>query len=168
MTFTCGTCWREFPAGWHSREQHMKATGHEQPDFECNDCDRYFATQKAVNQHMDALGHWADSEESDKTDYECDDCSDVFSEEEKLREHEVEDHFYCDTHDRYYQDRNSIHNVRIHHTSLQSGWAKYFTAPSWRQPSPSNNGVPFLCKDAHKRNRVDPSFGARLLPKCTC
>ncbi|KAL5936775.1 hypothetical protein ACKVV1_011469, partial [Pyricularia oryzae] len=59
---------------------------------------------EAVNQHMDALGHWAESE------YECDDCSDAFSEEENLRDHEISEHFYCDLHDRYFQDENSIRN----------------------------------------------------------
>lgn len=45
--FTCGTCWREFPAGWHSRQPHMNATGHCQPDFECDSCESYFGSQRA-------------------------------------------------------------------------------------------------------------------------
>ncbi|KAH8171557.1 c2H2-type zinc finger domain-containing protein [Sarocladium implicatum] len=113
MASTCGTCWRQFPAGWQSREQHMKATGHEPPPFECNYCDRFFASQKAVNQHMDALNHW------NITEYECDieSCSDAFSEEGDLREHEVTEHYYCDDCDQFFQDYNSIkhhRNSKIH------------------------------------------------------
>ncbi|GKT88819.1 zinc finger protein [Colletotrichum tofieldiae] len=59
MTFTCGTCWREFPAGWQSREQHLDATGHQIPANECDSCDRFFCNRHAVEQHMNALSHWA-------------------------------------------------------------------------------------------------------------
>ncbi|KFA80211.1 hypothetical protein S40288_09890 [Stachybotrys chartarum IBT 40288] len=83
MTFTCGTCWREFPAGWNSREQHLKAKGHQAPPFECNCCDRYFGGQHAVEQHMNALGHWVDEDY-----YECDDCSETFPDEQELHDHE--------------------------------------------------------------------------------
>ncbi|RMI99085.1 hypothetical protein BHE90_017173 [Fusarium euwallaceae] len=70
---TCGTCWREFPAGWQSRQQHMDATGHNPPDFECDTCDRYFGNQHAVNQHMTDVDHWAESSGSDEPEFECDD-----------------------------------------------------------------------------------------------
>lgn len=103
MTFTCGICWREFPAGWRSREQHFEATGHEEPNFECDTCDRYFGTQNTKNQHMTALNHWRE--------YECDDCSDGFYDEDDLRNHEASKHFYCDPCDRYFDSYNSIKNV---------------------------------------------------------
>lgn len=108
---TCGTCRRVFADGWQSRQQHMDATGHFPPDFECETCDRYFSSQKAVDQHMTDVCHWAESSESDEQEYECDDCDDTFSDENDLREHEVNEHFYCDPCDRYFQDRNSIYQV---------------------------------------------------------
>ncbi|TDZ36395.1 hypothetical protein C8035_v001721 [Colletotrichum spinosum] len=43
MVFTCGTCWREFPAGWKARDQHFNATGHDTPEYECAMCDEYFS-----------------------------------------------------------------------------------------------------------------------------
>lgn len=42
MVFTCGTCWREFYAGWRARDQHCEATGHSPPRNECYECDEYF------------------------------------------------------------------------------------------------------------------------------
>ncbi|KAK6209831.1 zinc finger protein [Colletotrichum tabaci] len=111
MTYTCGTCWREFPAGWHSREQHLDATGHWVPDSECDTCDRFFGSRQAVEQHMDALSHWADDCSSEGAEHECDDCSDCFSDEEDLRDHEVQEHYFCQPCDRYFQNYN---NVRQH------------------------------------------------------
>ncbi|KAK1961225.1 hypothetical protein LY78DRAFT_741036 [Colletotrichum sublineola] len=121
MTFTCGTCWREFPAGWHSREQHLNATGHQAPFHECDTCDRFFGSSQAVEQHMNALDHWAsDASDGDAEQFECDDCSDCFSDEDDLREHEVEDHYYCDPCDRYFQSYSNIRqhlNSRVHRIS---------------------------------------------------
>lgn len=82
----------------------MTATGHEPPEFECIDCDRYFGSQQAVNQHMDALDHWGG--------YPCDDCSDTFSDEKNLREHEEVKHFYCSPCDQYFQSYDNIRTVR--------------------------------------------------------
>ncbi|KAF9869302.1 hypothetical protein CkaCkLH20_13219 [Colletotrichum karsti] len=120
MTFTCGDCWREFPAGWQSRQQHLDATGHDIPDFECETCDRYFHSQGAVEQHMNALNHWADSDSEDSLDWECDDCDSAFYEEGDLRQHEHEQHFKCNLCDRYFQNRNNLNqhlNSSIHRTS---------------------------------------------------
>ncbi|KAK1585442.1 uncharacterized protein LY79DRAFT_268288 [Colletotrichum navitas] len=118
MPFTCGTCWREFPAGWHSREQHLNATGHQVPSNECDTCDRFFGSSQAVQQHMNALNHWAsDVSDDDGPVFECDDCYDCFSDEDDLREHEVQDHYYCDPCDRYFQNHNNIRqhlNSKIH------------------------------------------------------
>ncbi|EJP61119.1 zinc finger protein [Beauveria bassiana ARSEF 2860] len=110
---TCGTCLRVFPAGWQSRQQHMDATGHYPPDFECDTCDRYFGSQHAVDQHMTDLGHWAESSEADEPDYECDDCNASFYDEEDLRDHDVKEHFYCDPCDRYFQCWGNI-NQHLH------------------------------------------------------
>lgn len=109
MSYMCGTCWREFPAGWHAREQHCAALGHQPPQFECHCCDRFFHSVKAVNQHMDACNHW---DSDDESGYECDDCYDTFAEENDLRQHEVDEHYYCNSCDRYFNSRNGIKNVR--------------------------------------------------------
>ncbi|OHW96406.1 zinc finger protein [Colletotrichum incanum] len=108
MAFACGTCWQTWPMS-ASRDQHVAAKFHQVPDFECESCERYFNSQKAVEQHMDALDHWADSA-SDEPGHYCDydACSEVFDDEEELRDHEVEEHFYCDPCDREFQDLNSI------------------------------------------------------------
>ena len=109
---TCGTCWRTYPAGWQSREQHLNATGYQAPNFECDMCDRYFGSQHAVNQHMNGVGHWAESDSNEEEyEYECDDCDEAFCEEDDLRDHEVKEHFYCDPCDRYFQNWNSINQV---------------------------------------------------------
>ncbi|KAF6813038.1 zinc finger protein [Colletotrichum plurivorum] len=117
MVFACGTCWRTWPTS-ASRDQHVAAKFHQMPDFECDSCSRFFGSQKAVEQHMTALGHWADPA-SDGPNYYCDydACSEAFDDEEGLRDHEVEDHFYCDPCDRQFQDLNSIkmhRNSKVH------------------------------------------------------
>ncbi|KAF0320261.1 hypothetical protein GQ607_012523 [Colletotrichum asianum] len=128
MVFTCGTCWREFPAGWESRQQHFDATGHREPLYECDTCDRYCSSRSGIDQHMNALDHWADSVSSDSDVYGCDDCSDVFSEEGDLRYHEQQYHYYCDPCNRYFESRNNLNqhlNSRIHRTSsLQCPFCK--------------------------------------------
>ncbi|KAF7514855.1 hypothetical protein G7054_g14943 [Neopestalotiopsis clavispora] len=40
---------------WESRDQHVAAKFHEMPDFECDTCHRYYGSQHAVDQYMDAL-----------------------------------------------------------------------------------------------------------------
>ncbi|KAG4274505.1 hypothetical protein FPRO04_14497 [Fusarium proliferatum] len=134
---TCGTCWRQFPAGWQSRQQHMNATGHEAPEFECETCDRYFGSQKAVEQHMNDLDHWDESSESEDIVYECDHCDDKFDDENELHNHEAQDHFYCVLCSRPFQDRHSITQVcdlvaMFHYTvrlTLQSTYAAKLIVP---------------------------------------
>ncbi|KAL0932190.1 zinc finger protein [Colletotrichum truncatum] len=129
MTFTCGTCWRQFPAGWHSREQHLNATGHGIPLYECDTCDRYFNSQHSVDQHMNALDHWAQPA-TPHTYWECDRCSDCFCDEEELQEHELEDHCYCKPCGRFFQNRNNLQqhlNSKLHRISdLQCPFCKEF------------------------------------------
>ncbi|WDK14846.1 hypothetical protein CGRA01v4_06127 [Colletotrichum graminicola] len=112
MAFACGTCWRTWSTRT-ARDQHVAAKSHQVPNYECESCDRYFNSQRSVEQHMDALGHWADSA-SDEPQHYCDfdACSEVFDNEEDLRQHEVEEHFYCDPCDRGFQDLNSINMHR--------------------------------------------------------
>lgn len=108
---TCGTCWRVFTAGWRSRQQHMDATGHNAPDFECDTCDRYFRSQHAANQHMTDVNHWAESSESEVPEFECNHCDVAFDDEDDLRDHEVKEHFYCDPCNRYFKNWNNINQV---------------------------------------------------------
>ncbi|KAK1977069.1 zinc finger protein [Colletotrichum cereale] len=120
MTFTCGTCWREFPAGWQSREQHFYETGHQAPLNECDTCDRFFGSSQAVEQHMNALGHWASEVSHNYPEFGCNDCSACFSDEDDLRHHEVHCHYYCDPCNRYFQNLNNIHqhlNSKTHRGS---------------------------------------------------
>ncbi|OLN83403.1 Zinc finger and BTB domain-containing protein 17 [Colletotrichum chlorophyti] len=121
MTFTCGDCWREFPAGCKSRQQHLDATGHRAPEFECDTCDRYYKNRRSVEWHMDYYDHWSQDVSSDE--WGCVNCGDVYSDEEYLRDHEVRDHFYCDPCNRYFDTWNNIRqhlNSSIHRgTSIQ-------------------------------------------------
>ncbi|KAK2594337.1 hypothetical protein QQS21_007938 [Conoideocrella luteorostrata] len=125
---TCGTCWRTFAAGWQSRQQHMDATGHCPPDFECDTCDRYFGIQHAADQHMTDVGHWAESSDCDEPDYWCEDCDDAFYDEADLRDHEVEEHLYCNPCDRYFKNWNNINqhlHSKVHlNTSIQCPFCK--------------------------------------------
>lgn len=114
MNFACGTCWKTWPT-WRSRDQHVAATSHEVPGFECDTCDRYLKSQSSVEQHMNDLDHWAASasDSSEESSYycDCDYCDEEFDTLDDLRNHEINDHFYCDSCDRSLQDLNSIKMV---------------------------------------------------------
>ncbi|POR35454.1 Uncharacterized protein TPAR_04355 [Tolypocladium paradoxum] len=106
--FECGTCGKTFPAGWQARENHCNATGHSEPDYECDSCPRWFNSEEAREQHMDATGHWC---------FECACCDDTWSTEEELIDHEHEDHLYCSDCDRFFQHFNGLQqhlNSRAH------------------------------------------------------
>ncbi|OHE90221.1 hypothetical protein CORC01_14487, partial [Colletotrichum orchidophilum] len=60
MHFACATCLQTWPS-WRSRDQHMATKSHRAPEFECDTYERYCTSQQAINQHMTALNHWADS-----------------------------------------------------------------------------------------------------------
>ncbi|KAB5540315.1 hypothetical protein GE09DRAFT_1245347 [Coniochaeta sp. 2T2.1] len=106
--YTCGTCWKTFPAGWKARDNHCDATGHQIPRFECDRCERYFASESAREAHMWAKNHF---------DLECNICDETWPNEEDVKEHEVEEHFYCADCDRTFMNLNNIQQhlrSRIH------------------------------------------------------
>ncbi|KAK4452196.1 hypothetical protein QBC34DRAFT_399420 [Podospora aff. communis PSN243] len=102
--FECGTCGKEFPAGWRARENHYKSTGHLPPAFECDTCDAWFRSNNAKWQHMAVKNHFA---------WRCrdPDCEQTWPTEEQLKEHEIEDHYLCNKCDRYFSNLN---NIRMH------------------------------------------------------
>ncbi|KAK9421795.1 hypothetical protein SUNI508_05396 [Seiridium unicorne] len=100
--FTCGSCWKAFPAGWQARENHLSATGHHAPTYECDACPRYFASEAARHQHMNTLNHF---------EWECAICNETWPTREQRTEHEQEDHDYCRACKRTFANRN---NLRMH------------------------------------------------------
>lgn len=75
--------------------------------YECDSCDRTFRTQRACQQHMDALDH-------EQPGYECDTCSDSFWTQEDVDEHMEEyghwEH-YCQDCDRRFGNANNLRMV---------------------------------------------------------
>ncbi|KAI8676273.1 hypothetical protein NCS56_00514700 [Fusarium sp. Ph1] len=55
--FKCDCCPRQFNSQ-HAVNQHMDALGHWLPRFNCETCDKAFFSQHAANQHMNDTGHW--------------------------------------------------------------------------------------------------------------
>ncbi|KAI1645263.1 uncharacterized protein F4817DRAFT_344209 [Daldinia loculata] len=107
MSWTCGTCWKEFTTE-RSREQHMDALDHSVPDHECDRCSRFFNSRSAVVNHMNAKNHWY---------YECTFCDETWPTEEQQREHEMEEHFHCTDCSRTFRNYNDIKmhlNSRAH------------------------------------------------------
>ncbi|KAF4894952.1 Zinc finger protein 26 [Colletotrichum fructicola] len=119
MSFACGTCWQTWPT-WRSRDQHVAAKFHQAPDFECDTCDRYFGSSTAVEQHMNALDHWAESSSNSSggSEYDCyyDGCTECFDDEQELQDHEIHEHYYCSSCDRDFDNANSI---KMHRKSKQ-------------------------------------------------
>lgn len=118
MVYTCGTCWKEFPAGWNARDQHCDALGHDAPNFECDECDEYFDNDNQKQYHMRNYCY------ADDDDFECGVCDLRFSDEEKCEDHEIDVHFYCSDCERFFKDLMSIDQVRI---SLERGTGSSLT-----------------------------------------
>ncbi|KAH7134205.1 hypothetical protein EDB81DRAFT_93278 [Dactylonectria macrodidyma] len=106
MSPTCGTCWREFNAGYDggfkARNSHCQALGHSFPDFECDTCDEYFDDEDDRREHMDFYGHWPDDAP------ECHMCYDRFSNKTERKDHEHREHLYCAECDREFNNWNNI------------------------------------------------------------
>lgn len=130
--YECGTCGKAFRAGLQAREQHCDATGHSPPRFECDSCDAYFRSERAMLQHMSATGHFDDdSNYDDDSDYgvECTHCDLTFDTLDQREDHEVEDHFYCHDCDRTFVNYGAIEMVgpgtRLV-LPVASGWLTWF------------------------------------------
>ncbi|EMR67222.1 putative zinc finger protein [Eutypa lata UCREL1] len=110
MTWTCGTCHRDF-VSVRAREQHMDALGHSQPTHECDTCSKYFGNRAAVVQHMNASNHWM---------YDCPLCDETWPSKDKVDKHVIEYHHHCKDCDRTFGDYNRIKmhlNSRTHRRS---------------------------------------------------
>ncbi|KAF4335070.1 zinc finger protein [Fusarium beomiforme] len=152
--YTCGTCWRQFSSGLQARQQHMNATGHEPPSFECDRCDRYCGTREAIEQYMNDMGHWDESSESEEpgesdqsegTFYECDHCDHTFEQEDNLHDHEAKQHFYCVACECPFQYWNSISQVRMT-LSTRSSCSIWLISPSTcaaKLTAQARSSVPF-------------------------
>ncbi|KAF2156503.1 hypothetical protein K461DRAFT_97044 [Myriangium duriaei CBS 260.36] len=106
--FTCGTCGKTFPAGWEARDNHLRSTGHSAPTFECDTCSRYFGSEKARFQHMDAVNHFR---------WECNLCDETWPTEGMRQDHEHSEHNYCADCQRNFANYNNLKmhlNSRIH------------------------------------------------------
>ncbi|KAK1830091.1 hypothetical protein QBC39DRAFT_117082 [Podospora conica] len=106
--FECGDCSRAFPAGWSARENHCRATGHSRPRFECDKCDAHFRNERARWNHMSQANHF---------DWDCQFCDETWPNEEALDNHYIDDHNWCESCDRWFQNSNNIRahlNSRIH------------------------------------------------------
>ncbi len=86
--YTCFTCGKQFPAGWEARDSHCRAKGHQSPWYECETCPRWFNSEHACAQHMEALGHFYDDEDEDEDEDDDED------ENEDQAEDEDEDYEY--------------------------------------------------------------------------
>ncbi|KAF6832357.1 hypothetical protein CPLU01_06182 [Colletotrichum plurivorum] len=129
MVYRCGTCRQRFPAGWSARERHFKDYRHRPPPFECDTCTRCFGDDRAVRDHMDALGHWAES--ASEIEYEvkeepvleeylryfpseegcdevCEECNLSFIREKDWELHNQVFHHYCGSCNRTFKDYNGL------------------------------------------------------------
>ena len=102
--FCCGTCGKAFPAGWRARDNHLRSTGHQAPDFECGTCARDFGSERARFQHMNDCNHFP---------WKCSLCCDTWPTEDRRNEHEHEVHSYCGECDRVFSNYNNLRMVRL-------------------------------------------------------
>ncbi|KAH8198138.1 hypothetical protein TruAng_007715 [Truncatella angustata] len=72
---------------------------------ECDTCERFFATQKSLYQHMDAHNNWYCN---------CHICGDGFSIEVERDQHEINECLYCGECHKRFMNENSM---RMHRNS---------------------------------------------------
>jgi uncharacterized C2H2 Zn-finger protein len=76
---------------------HLNSRSH---IFECDDCDRSFGSQSALNQHLNSPAH----------NFECDECDRSFRSQQSLEQHlnSPAHNFECDECDRSFRSRQSL------------------------------------------------------------
>ncbi|KAK7704735.1 hypothetical protein SLS57_010359 [Botryosphaeria dothidea] len=113
------------------------------PSYKCDECSRRFATERARNQHMDALDHWIwryecetcslrfttdyyreehmEEEDHYSYPYDCETCNFSFRTAEDRDDHQEDEghysHLHCPDCDRYFQNENNLRqhrNSRVH------------------------------------------------------
>ncbi|KXX77140.1 Zinc finger X-chromosomal protein [Madurella mycetomatis] len=82
--------------------------GHHAPAFECDACTRYFDSERARFQHMEALNHF---------EWECSVCDETWPTDTRRTEHEYDDHYYCRQCQEPFRNQNDLKmhlNSRTH------------------------------------------------------
>ncbi|KAL1623759.1 hypothetical protein SLS54_004220 [Diplodia seriata] len=92
--YECDTCDRQF-ASQRACNQHMDALDHHDTRSKCDECPRRFNTWRACKQHMDATNHWI-------WKYGCETCSYRFTTQWAANEHMADKNHWsypydCDT-----------------------------------------------------------------------
>jgi len=75
----CETCPRTF-GSQRACEQHMNDLNHWAPTFDCETCDKTFSSQNAAEQHMTARKHWTPR-------FACETCKKKFHTENAANQH---------------------------------------------------------------------------------
>ncbi|KAF8251394.1 hypothetical protein K440DRAFT_647686 [Wilcoxina mikolae CBS 423.85] len=102
----CYPCDRYFSTQ-RALDQHLENSSAHAVVYECETCNRCFSTEHAAGQHMNALDHWAPS-------YECDTCTNVFTSQSAADRHmNLNGHWkhYCHDCERKFENAN---NLRMH------------------------------------------------------
>ncbi|KAH9905221.1 hypothetical protein F4778DRAFT_698055 [Xylariomycetidae sp. FL2044] len=126
--FECGTCHKVFGARRQARENHLRSTGHRAPKFECDACPRYFGSETARFQHMDALNHF---------EWECSICDETWPTDSQQTKHEHDEHNYCRICQRTFENYNNLKmhlNSRIHR-------GQHIQCPSCKSSYPTATGL---------------------------
>jgi hypothetical protein len=91
-------------------------------EWECETCDRVFASAQASYQHMNALGHWAPT-------FDCEACDQSFESEQQARIHmDRNNHWrkhFCNPCNRGFQNENNLRMV----SKVNNGQKKSFSSP---------------------------------------
>jgi hypothetical protein len=102
----CDPCDRFFPTE-RGLQQHLDNSSAHAYSYECETCTRTFATERACNQHMNELDHWEPT-------YECETCTATFSTQYACDRHmDISRHrrHYCYECQRGFQNDNNLRMV---------------------------------------------------------
>lgn len=137
----CETCTRLFRSQ-RACNQHMNQLDHWAPTFECETCTREFRSQNAANQHMNAVGHW-------RPRIPCETCNEKFHSEEDADTHMQRlGHWrnYCKACDRRFLNDNNLCALSL--ASPYSGTAAdvsgHIIAPQLQDPPRNQSLMPLL------------------------
>ncbi len=72
--------------------------------YECRACGKDFDSERAMEQHMNAKGHWP---------VECALCYNTYADKEDCQAHEYTDHNHCSECNRSFQNYNNLRMVSV-------------------------------------------------------
>ncbi|KAF1983621.1 zinc finger protein [Aulographum hederae CBS 113979] len=149
--YECDTCTRTF-ANQAAVNQHMNALDHWAPRFNCESCGRDFSSQNAANQHMNAVSLC-------KPRFECETCTSKFHSQAAANDHmravgHLAPRYPCEACNKVFRSQQAARE----HMESDNHWRKHYCSDCDRGFQNQNNLNMHLNSRVHRGNQVPCPF----------